>query len=73
MITVALKDDGILYMSFKYGIGSKERNGRFFSDMTEDDVPFLCKEVKLERVFVTEDVREDHKGERWLNIFARKS
>lgn len=71
-ISVALKDGGILYMSFKYGTGDKERSGRFFSDMTEDDIPFLCDGYKVIRTFITEDVRADHKDERWLNIFVKK-
>ena len=30
----ALKDDGAIYVSFKYGTFEGERNGRFFTDMT---------------------------------------
>ena len=33
--TDALKDDGILYTSFKYGEKEQIRNGRFFADYTE--------------------------------------
>ena len=37
----ALKDEGIIYTSFKYGDFSGERNGRFFTDMTEDSFAIL--------------------------------
>lgn len=31
----ALKDDGVIYTSFKYGTFEGERNGRYFTDFTE--------------------------------------
>lgn len=31
----AVKVDGVIYTSFKYGDFEDERNGRFFSDFTE--------------------------------------
>lgn len=75
-INTALKPSGILYMSFKYGEGEEERHGRYFSDMTESDLPFLCNDSTgfcVDFYDVTEDVRQDHKGERWLNIIAKKT
>ena len=35
-MTIAVKSNGIIYTSFKYGIFSGERNGRYFTDMTKD-------------------------------------
>ena len=35
-IARALKDKGLLYTSFKYGTEEGERNGRYFTDMTEE-------------------------------------
>ena len=32
----ALKDNGVIYTSFKYGLFEGERNGRYFTDFTED-------------------------------------
>ena len=32
----ALKENGIIYTSFKYGEFEGERNGRYFTDFTED-------------------------------------
>ena len=74
-INKALKIGGIFYMSFKYGKNSEERNGRYFTDMTEADVPFLCKEengFKVLECYITEDVRPKRNNEKWLNIIAKK-
>ncbi len=71
----ALKPDGILYMSFKYGKASEERNGRFFTDMTEEDIPFLCNEkngFKVKECYISSDARPERSTERWLNIIAKK-
>lgn len=32
----ALKNNGIIYTSFKYGTFEGERNGRYFTDMNEE-------------------------------------
>ena len=74
-INKALKPKGILYMSFKYGKASEERNGRFFTDMTEGDIPFLCNDnscFKVLEYYISADVRQERSSERWLNIIARK-
>lgn len=74
-INCALKCNGIVYMSFKYGDSAGERNGRLFTDMTEKDINILCnKETGFvaEDILITEDVRQSRHGEYWLNIFARK-
>lgn len=34
----ALKENGIIYTSFKYGEFEGERNGRYFTDFTEDSL-----------------------------------
>ncbi len=74
-INRALKPQGVLYMSFKYGKTSEERNGRFFTDMTEDDITFLCNDnssFKVLEYYISSDVRQERSKERWLNIIARK-
>lgn len=70
----ALKPQGILYMSFKYGVFEGERNGRYFLDFTEEKMDQLLKNhtgLRLLRSFRTEDVRPDRKEE-WLNLFLQK-
>lgn len=71
----ALKQDGILYTSFKYGTFAGERNGRYFTDMTEESLEKLLKETEvfqLEEAWVTKDVRPEREDEKWLNILLKK-
>ena len=61
-IEKALKPQGILYMSFKYGVFEGERNGRYFLDFTEEKLEQLLKKhtsLQQLRNFLTEDVRPD--------------
>ena len=74
-ICTALKDNGVLYTSFKYGTFSGERNGRFFTDMTEETFKELLKKVPrllMEDVTITTDVRPGRGEEKWLNLILRK-
>lgn len=75
-MAVALKKDGIIYTSFKYGTYQGERNGRYFTDMTEETFSNLLqniKELKIEDLWITSDVRPGRGDEKWLNIILRKS
>lgn len=72
----ALKPGGILYASFKYGTFSGERNGRYFTDLTEDSFRGLLEEIpglRLEEQWISRDVRPDRKDESWLNVLVRKA
>ena len=70
----ALKEKGILYVSFKEGSFSGMRKGRYFTDMTEDEMAGLFAGSSWEKVRVWEsrDVREDHPDEQWVNGLYRK-
>lgn len=71
----ALKENGIVYTSFKYGTFEGERNGRYFTDMTEEKFETLLKEIEafhIEEQWITSDVRPDRGDEKWLNIILRK-
>ena len=71
----AIKTNGIIYVSFKYGDFEGERNGRYFTDMTEESMLDLLKgipELKVEKQWVTGDVRAGRGDERWLNMTLRK-
>jgi cyclopropane fatty-acyl-phospholipid synthase-like methyltransferase len=75
-MAIALKRDGIIYTSFKYGTYQGERNGRYFTDMTEETFSNLLqniKELKIEDQWITSDVRPGRGDEKWLNIILRKS
>lgn len=71
----ALKPNGIIYASFKYGEFEGVRNGRYFSDFTEGS---FCKMVKgirglvIEKMWITGDVRDGREEEKWLNIILRR-
>lgn len=72
---VALKDKGIIYTSFKYGTFSGERNGRFFTDMTEESFGELLEKIPaltIEEQWITSDVRPGRGEEKWLNLILRK-
>ena len=74
-MTTALKKNGIIYTSFKYGTFSGERNGRFFTDMTEATFADLLKGVdglEMEEQWVSSDVRPGRSEEKWLNLILRK-
>lgn len=74
-IARALKDKGLLYTSFKYGTEEGERNGRYFTDMTEEKLTGLLKKVpdfEIEEHWITSDVRPGRGEEKWLNLFLRK-
>lgn len=71
----ALKLSGVLYVSFKYGIFEGERNGRYFTDMTEDAFSLFLQGIEnltLEEQWVTADVRPERENEKWLNLILRK-
>lgn len=74
-MAAALKDGGIIYTSFKYGTFAGVRNGRYFTDMTEDTFAvFLEKteKITIEEQWVSTDVRPGRGEEKWLNIVLRK-
>ena len=74
-ISNALKPDGIFYTSFKYGDFEGERNGRYFTDMTEERFATLLKEVpslSIIEQYISEDVRPGRSSEKWLNMILRK-
>lgn len=71
----ALKDNGIIYTSFKYGDFEGERNGRYFTDFTEKTFQEVIEKVPkltIEEHWITSDVRPGRGEEKWLNLLLRK-
>ena len=71
----ALKEYGIIYTSFKYGTFEGERNGRFFTDFTEETFREFVADVdgtRIEEMWITGDVRPGRGDERWLNLILQK-
>ena len=74
-IWTALKDNGLFYTSFKYGTFEGERNGRYFTDMTEGSLSALLTKVtgfNIEEQWITSDVRPGREEEKWLNVILKK-
>ncbi len=74
-MNLALKQNGIIYTSFKYGDFEGERNGRYFTDITEISFKKLIeniKNLKIEEYWITSDVRPGRGEEKWLNLILRK-
>lgn len=72
---MALKDGGIAYSSFKYGVFEGKRNDRYFTDFTEESFKDFISGInglKIEKMWITADVRPGREQEKWLNIILRK-
>ena len=69
----AVKRDGIIYVSFKYGDYEGERNGRYFTDLTEERLKALLEEadpvapLSITDLWITGDARPGRESENWLN------
>jgi len=71
----ALKSGGYIYASFKYGDFSGDRNGRHFTNLTEEKLENLLSTVpglNIIETHITGDVREGRADEKWLNIIIMK-
>ena len=69
----AVKRDGIIYVSFKYGDYEGERNGRYFTDLTEERLKALLQKadpvapLSITDLWITGDARPGRESENWLN------
>jgi SAM-dependent methyltransferase len=66
----ALKPNGVIYCSFKYGQGEYEKEGRRFTDLDEAGLWALLEEIgelAIKELWVTADRRPGRAQERWLN------
>ena len=73
---IALKDNGVIYTSFKYSNFEGERNGRYFTDFMKDTFREFIKvipELTVEDQWITLDVRPGRGEEKWLNLILRKN
>ena len=70
----ALKPNGKLYVSFKYGNGTKQRGERTFSDYTEESLRELLENsgFEIREAGITTDIRPGRDDEKWVNAIAGK-
>ena len=72
----AVRVNGVIYASFKYGTFEGERDGRYFTDLKEDTFAELIREIKelrIEEEWISTDVRPGREEQKWLNIILRKT
>ena len=73
-LSQALRPEGVLYASFKYGRGEREHRGRWFTDLDEPGLAELLNvvpELALMETWVTEDRRAGREEDRWLNVLLK--
>ncbi|MCG6648886.1 class I SAM-dependent methyltransferase [Acinetobacter baumannii] len=73
-ILCALKPNGVIYMSFKYGDSDRDKDGRKFTDLDENQADALLEQfdnVQQIKQWVTLDQRPDRQ-EKWLNLLWKK-
>lgn len=70
----ALKPNGVIYLSFKYGDSDREKDGREFTDLNEVQAEALLRQfnnVTSIKQWITVDQRPDRE-EQWLNLLWKK-
>ncbi len=70
----ALKPNGVLYVSFKYGDTERVHNGREFTDLNENALTALIdqhSELKIIKQWQTVDQRPGRESEVWLNALMQ--
>lgn len=69
----ALRPNGVLYASFKYGNYEGMRGGRWYTDLDEGALAGLVeKDFETVRLWISDDVRPGRGSEKWLNCLLRK-
>ena len=70
----ALKPDGVLYVSFKYGTQERVHNGREFTDLNENALTALINshtKLKIIKQWQTIDQRLERESQVWLNALIK--
>lgn len=71
----ALKENGVLYCSFKNGDKEIEKDNRYFNYINEESINFIIKNnnLKLVELYNSIDVRKERENEKWLNIIIGRT
>lgn len=69
-----LREGGVMYASFGYGDFEGEREDDYYTQLTEYRASrlFTRANFSIDRMWITEDTRENHQGEKYINIIAVK-
>lgn len=71
----ALKPGGVWYLSFKYGCGEREKDGRRFTDMDESGFAEVLSElsgIEVMECWQTHDQRPE-RDDSWINLVLSKA
>lgn len=71
-IVAALKPNGVLYLSFKYGHFEGVRGGRYYTDLDESALSTLIKDcggLHIVKTWLTNDARPES-NDRWINMIC---
>ena len=74
-MTEALKENGVIYTSFKYGEFEGIRSGRYFTDFTKESFECFLADidgVRINECWISGDVRPGRGDEKWLNLILQK-
>ena len=74
-IATALKNEGILYASWKYGTQDRTVDGKKYVDMNDLLIYETIKEVPeihIVKMWTTKDVRNEYSTQKWLNALFQK-
>lgn len=71
----ALKPSGVMYASFKYGDGTKQRGERLFSDFNEKSIVPLFENsgFRILKTEVGHDNRPGRENEMWVAVISSKT
>ena len=71
---IALKKDGALFASFKYGKSNYQKDGRSFTCFTQEKFLNLVETLNCPiQTFLTSDVCPERANEKWLNILLKNT
>lgn len=71
----ALRPQGILFASFKYGTFEGIRTGRYYTDFTRDTLKAFWEKTTTLKIFdewITNDTLPGREELQWINILARR-
>lgn len=74
-IATATKQNGTVYLSFKYGDFEGVKNGRYFTYLTEEsfeDIVHNIPTLMIDKIWITTDVRAGRGDGQWLNLILKK-